>query len=56
MDASARANGSRFGLGGLVPGRVLGFGGRVRGVGGVTNGWETDKRMEDSESLNPLIR
>jgi len=20
----------------------------------VTNGWKTDKRMEDSESLNPL--
>ena len=26
-----RANGSRFGLGGLVPTRILGFGGRVRG-------------------------
>ena len=23
---------------------------------GVTNGWEADKRMDDSESLNPLIR
>jgi len=25
------ANGNRFGLGGLVPERILGFGGRVRG-------------------------
>jgi hypothetical protein len=23
---------------------------------GMTNGWEADKRMDDSESLNPLIR
>ena len=37
MDASARANGSRFGLGGLVPGRVVGFGGRVRGGKSSTN-------------------
>ena len=41
---------------GLSVRRVVGFGGRVRGGKGVTNGWETDKRMEDSESLNPLIR
>jgi len=26
-----RANGSRFGVGGIVPARILGFGGRVRG-------------------------
>ena len=26
-----RTNGSRFGVGGLVPGGILGFGGRVRG-------------------------
>ena len=45
-----RANGSRFGLGGLVPGWVLGFGGRVCGVvnglcHGLTdgNGWTTRK-------------
>jgi len=36
--------------------RVVDFGGRVCGGKGVTNGWETDKRMENSESLNPLIR
>lgn len=24
--------------------------------GGMANGWEADKRMDDSESLNPLIR
>jgi hypothetical protein len=40
---------------GLSLRRVVGFGGRVCG-GKVTNGWEADKRMEDSESLNPLIR
>jgi hypothetical protein len=34
---------------------IVGFGGGVGG-GKVTNGWEADKRMEDSESLNPLIR
>jgi len=36
--------------------RVVDFGGRVCGGKGVTNGWETDKRMENSELLNPLIR
>jgi len=32
-----RANGSRFGLGGLVPGQILNFGGRVRGGKSSTN-------------------
>jgi hypothetical protein len=35
---------------------ILDFGGCVRGEGGMINGWEADKRMDDSESLNPLIR
>jgi hypothetical protein len=40
---------------GLSVRRVVGFGGRVCG-GGMANGWEADKRIDDSESLNPLIR
>jgi hypothetical protein len=30
MNGGWRANGSRFGLSGIVLGRILGFGGRVR--------------------------
>ena len=33
MKGERCANGSRFGLGGLVPGQILNFGERVRGLG-----------------------
>jgi hypothetical protein len=55
-----RGDGAQMGVAsgwvGLSVRRVVGFGERVRGGKGATNGWETDKRMEDNESLNPLIR
>jgi len=37
MKGGRCANGNRFGLGGLVPERILGFGGRVRGEKPSTN-------------------
>jgi len=51
------ANGSHFGVGGGCPcGGLWVAAGASVGWRGATNGWEADKRMEDSESLNPLIR
>jgi len=55
-DASCVRVEVRFGVGGLVPAAGCGFRRACPWGGAVTNGWETDKRMEDSESLNPLIR
>ena len=56
LERTTCAGGSRIGVGEAVPAGILDFGGRVRGRGGVVNGWGADTCTDRALALADSAR